>query len=396
MGDPTQRHRKPAAADVAFLAALLAGLACDPGAVTVELPAYDPALDAYALTPVEITTLDDTGKLEGRATTLVGGADLLLDYQQGYMKWNDPGHSVAFSAFESDGVLIPEDFDSLAMAAAYYNIEISMLFFESLGLPVDDLLVSMETYYWADFELVEADGEAMEMTDNAFYMYISEDERAFFVFPYEQFQWLPMSMNSGIMTHEYTHAVFDALVGDPTRDLVLTQSAANFLMGLNEGAADTMATARTGDADFMAHTVPKGVFVSQCNGEAWKEIVRDASIPWNYQPSLDAAARSTPTISFCPYDICSFVSALMWSTAASLDDGYAGQGDIPSEEARSRTAGWMLGALDTLGQSLPVDFELYDFFSILVSVIDDAAARQAFCGLLEERYSMYASEVSGC
>jgi hypothetical protein len=234
------------------------------------------------------------------------------------------------------------------------------------------------------------------MSDNAFYMFISDGERSFFVFPYEQFQWLPMSMNSGIMTHEYTHAVFDALVNDPGRGLVLSGPAANFLMGLNEGAADNMAVARTGDPDFMSHTVPKGVFAVQCNSSSWKEIVRDASIPWNYTVGFDTAARTIAPGVFCPYDIGAFVSALMWSTAASMDDGYAGQGDVPSTESRSRTARWMLDALDALGQSLQDDFELYDFFSLLVSAIDDPEGREAFCGLLEERYAMYFPEVQGC
>jgi hypothetical protein len=381
---------------IVAIVAALAGWSCDPGAVTVELPAYDPATDAYSLTPVEIETLDDLGKLEGRATTLVGGAEVLLDYQQGFLKWKAPGHSVAFSAFEADGVLIPEDFDSLAMAAVYYNIELSLLFFEALGLPVNELLVPMNTYYWADFEIVETDGESTEMADNAFYMYVSENDRSFFVFPYDQFQWLPMSMNAGIMTHEYTHAVFDALVYDPTRGAVLQPSAANFLQGLNEGMADTMAVARTGDPDYIAHSVPKGVFVAQCNDSGWKEIVRDASLSISYSYAFDSAARSVPSDRFCPYDIGSFVSSLMYALAASIDDSSAGQGAIPAPEARLQVAGYALEALDLLGQSLSNDFELYDFFSFFASVIDTDSHLDTFCGLLGQRYSMWFSEVSGC
>lgn len=389
--------RDATAAFTACLAAyLFAAVACDPGTVTVELPAYDLETDSYALRPVEITTLDDLGRLRGRATTLIGGADIVLDYRKGHMVWNHPGHSVAFSAFDSAGVLIPEDFDSLAMASAYYNIESSMLFFEELGLPVEEALVPMKTYYWADFEIVQPDGESMEMADNAFYLYINARERSFFVFPYDRFQWLPMSMNAGIMTHEYAHAVFDALVYDPRRGLALADSAANFLYGLNEGVADSMAVVLTGDPTFMSHTVPKGVFVIQCNTPAWKEIVRDASIELHYTPSHDTSARNIHPSDFCPYDIGSFVSSLMYALSISVDDAYGGQGDRPSRDARYSVARWIVSSMDALGGALSADFELWDFFSLLVSSISDPGDRESLCHLLEQRYAMYASEVKGC
>ena len=367
------------------------------GDVSVRLPAYDPVVDDYRMTDVEITTLDNPGRLDGRATTLVGGAEIVLDYQENEIDWKEAGHYVAFGAIRSDGVLIPEDFDSLAMASIYYGLELSMLFFEDVGMP-RDLLVHMETYYWPDLKIIEDDGEEMDMKDNAFYMYIAQNDRGFYVFPYEDFQWLPLSMNAGVMTHEYTHAVFDALVHDPNRGVAIgamTTSGANFLYGLNEGCADSMAVARAGDPDYMEHSIEKEVYVVQCN-TAIREIVRDASVAWTYSPAIDSAARLQPVADFCPYDVGAFFASLLYSLATDIDQVGPGPDDIPSDEARLEVARSLFGALDDLGQSLRTDFELYDMLSLLNTRLSTQATRDAFCALLESRYAMHYDLVEGC
>ena len=383
---------------VAMLVVLIALAGCrQENDVSVRLPAYDPVVDDYRMTDVELTTLDDTGGLDGRATTLVGGAVIVLDYQKDEIDWKEAGHYVAFSAIKSGGVLIPEDFDSLAMASAYYGLELSMLFFEDIGMP-QNLLVDMETYYWPDLKIIENDGEEIDMKDNAFYMYISQNDRGFYIFPYEDFQWLPLSMNTGVMTHEYTHSVFDALVYDPNRGVVtaaMTVSGTNFLYGLNEGCADLMSVARTGDPDYMEHSIEKDVYVVQCNN-AIREIVRDASVTWYYSPAIDSAARLQPADDFCPYDVGAFFAALLYSLAADIDQVGAGPYDVPSEEARLEVARALFGALDDLGQSLRTDFELYDMFSLLNARLSTQGKKDAFCALLESRYTMYYDMVEGC
>ena len=383
----------------AAVLALMIGLSgCgQEGDVSVRLPAYDLVVDDYILTDVEIATLDDPRRLDGRATTLVGGAEVVLDYQENEIDWKEAGHYVAFGGIKSDGVLIPEDFDSLAMASAYYGLELSMLFFEDIGMP-RDLLVHMETYYWPELKIIEADGEEIDMKDNAFYMYIAQNDRGFYIFPHEDFQWLPLSMNAGVMTHEYTHSVFDALVHDPNRGVALaamTASGANFLYGLNEGCADIMAVSRTGDPDYMEHSIEEGVYVVQCN-TAIREIVRDASVEWYYSPAVDSAARLQPVADFCPYDVGAFFASLLYSLTRDIDQVGPGPNDIPSGEARMEVARTLFLALDDLGQSLRTDFELYDMFSLFNARLSTQAKRDAFCELLESRYTMYYDLVEGC
>lgn len=383
---------------LALLAGGLAALSCDPGTVSVEILDYDSERDAYAFRVVGIETLENVSRLEGRATKLVGDAEIRLDYQTNLLKWVDPGYRVAFGAVRADGVLVPEDFDSLAMVSIYYQIERSLLAFEELGLDASRL-VPMETYYWPRFTIVDSDGEKTVMEDNAFYMYATRNDRGFYVFPYEQFGWLPLSMNGGVMTHEFSHAVFDALVTVPHRAWIdaggLSRAAANFLYGLNEGFADTIAVARLGDPDYMGHSIAGNTFSSPCNG-AVSDVVRDASRAINYSEGMDDDARTVAENAFCPYAIGAFVSSLMYETAQVID-GIPLDGDgIPSAASRTEVAAAFLRALDLVGQGLAGDFELSDFFDLFAGELPAGPSRAAACAALSERYAMYYGGIESC
>jgi hypothetical protein len=379
-----------------LLFSTLAG--CDPDPVKVELLAYDAASDSYTFQTVTLETIDDVGELDGRATSLIGGAAFTYDLRDGVLTWDSAGYPAAFGAVEVDGVLIPEDFDSLAMVSIYYGIELSLLFFEDMGLP-RGALVHPETYYWPRFKTIYQDGETEIVTDNAYFMYMSKKDRAFFVFPFEQFQWIPMSMNSGILTHEFSHAVFDQLVDEPNRAVIAQMETAsrNFLYGLNEGWADYIAAARTGDPDFMSHTAPQGIFGIQCNSDKWAEMVRNVAAIHPYDAEIDAEARAMAVDEFCPYDVGLFFASTMYGLARALDghvhnDYHA----VPTREAQERVARWLYATMDGLGQTLALDFELWDLFGLMVELADSGEERALLCETLAARYFMHYSAVEGC
>lgn len=367
--------------------------ACEQPDVTIRLLVYDWAADTYMFKDVEVRTLTDVNTLQGRATNIYGGAELTLNYVQNHLKWQDNGHDIAFSAIDKGGVLIPEDYDSLAMASIYYNIESARFFFiETLGLQID-VVGSLPTYYWASLTIVDQLGRETTLLDNAFYMFMTE-KRAFFVMPFEQFQWIPMSLNVGIMTHEYTHAVFDVLVLGLSGDGFLSDSGANFLYGLNEGCADFMAVAFTGDPNFMRHSIAEGLYGAECNQSGVAtDIVRDASVNIDYTRQMDRAARNIDKNDFCPYDIGSFWASLLYEIAKEIDT----QGnEYVSEAAIQKVAYWLAGTMGALGDRLESDFELYDALSLFISQILDTTDVDDACTVINRRYNMYYSEVKGC
>ncbi|MCP4598996.1 MAG: hypothetical protein GY847_00375 [Proteobacteria bacterium] len=355
-------------------------LGCESGDVTINLLAYDAKSDSYNFKDVKITTLNNVEKLEGATTRLLGEASLELNYQGDYLEWKETGRPVAFQAIKENGVLIPEDFHSLAMVSTYYNLELSRNFFvEELDLPAD-AMGALPTYYWPKLSIIEKNGDESEMVDNAFYMYMTEKEQAFFIVPFDDFQWIPMSLNTGIITHEYTHAVFDVLVFGLADLAPLTDSGTNFLYGLNEGTADFMAIARTGDPRFIRHSIPFELMGSLCNGTL-KDVVRDASIQNSFTWANDNAARSLAPLGFCPYEIGSFFASLLYEIAGTIGEPSS---EKPSDEALKKVASWLLDSLADLGAQLPQDFEIWHLLSLFVLQIDSQVDRDTVCELIDK------------
>lgn len=360
----------------------------------MRLLVYDQEQDSYSFQNVELKTLDNVQTLEGEATELRGGASMTIDYKTGYLKWHNVGHSVAFSAIEGEGgVLVPEDYHSLAMASTYYNFELSMLFFLELGLS-EDMLDRLTTYYWADITFIQQSGEKINETDNAFFINIPGDMRAFFIMPFASFQWIPMPLNSGIITHEYTHMIFDRLF--PETSTNLADSGANFLLAINEGTADYMAVARTGDPDFMEHSVAYNTFQTEsCSGLQGIELVRNASDLIIYTSSLDFNALQSGRTDFigCRYEIGAFWSAMMYEIARNLDSSGA---NIPGKQFRDLVARWLLGSLVDLSKNIEHDFDIVDAVNFFVARIKGPSDRKTACSVIEKRFSYRFSEVEGC
>ena len=213
--------------------------------------------------------------------------------------------------------------------------------------------------------------------------------------PFYKLQWVPMPLNSGILTHEYTHAVFDTVVKSADAFSSLSQSGANFAYGLNEGCADYMAVARTGDSNFMSHSTSEDSLFTTCNDPTVpKPLDRDASRIIVYSEEMDTPARALPFEDFCPYDIGSFWASLMYGIAGEIDpEG----GDVPSEESRIKVATWLMETLSALGDgAMDEDFELWQVLTLFVSRINSASEKDTACSVIEERYNLYFANVEGC
>ncbi len=235
------------------------------------------------------------------------------------------------------------------------------------------------------------------MTDNAFYMKVSDNDRGFFIVPFKDLQWIPISLNTGIITHEYTHYVFDKLLMDNLP--ALDSKSQNFLRALNEAVADYMAVARTSDPDFMAHSIPPNLFVTpNCNALKNMELSRDIAHPItkNYTASMDTWAREVQEVNeYCPYELGSMISGMFYEIAGDIDTDTDA---VPSDKSILQVAKWILQSLPELSVVIRSDFnfELWDMFNRFVAEIEDDSQKQTACDILEKRYLLYFSEVTGC
>jgi len=199
----------------------------------------------------QLTTISDISKLEGSVTSLIGGARMFWDDNDPKLNaaqsieeikkalFKKEGGSVRAQFIEKDGVLWPTDFHSWAMVTTYWNLEQAFLYFQEMydGRATEELL-NVPTYYWLDTNMMNPD-EKESNTDNAFF---HGAFRMMAVLPFKDFQTIPMSINIGVMAHEYAHFVFDARVHhadiDSDTHTDPDKAPAVILDSLNEGLAD--------------------------------------------------------------------------------------------------------------------------------------------------------------
>lgn len=242
--------------------ALLALAACEPvKQPPVQVVAMVQGSDGiYAPATVELSTVRDIVALDGDAARLIGDARILVDpgdplltaggltdeqLRQVFVK--QEGVAPRASYVEKEGVLWPADFHSWNMVSTYYNFERAYRYFVDNNVTVSELQdprtgSGATAYYFPSFTLKEISDQPE--ADNAIFF---SAIRGFVVLPFDQLQDVPLSMNSGVVAHEFAHRVFNlrayagAAIPIPfTRWVsgITATTPANVLKGFDEGLAD--------------------------------------------------------------------------------------------------------------------------------------------------------------
>jgi hypothetical protein len=241
----------------ATVLALLASCAPDTQApVKVRVLVRTPAGEEYVPQEVQLTTVTDIVHLEGTVARFIGGARILVDSQDPELQnvtteealasafTKDEGSSVTASYIEQDGVLWPADFHTWNLVTTYYNLERANDYFRTVtGLVDADFGKSAPTvYYFPEFTLKDSSTDPLR--DNALYF---PPVKSFMVLPFEELQLAPLAINASVLTHEYSHFVFNQKVygGKALPDAITVWGGgtgptpgANVLKSMDEGLAD--------------------------------------------------------------------------------------------------------------------------------------------------------------
>lgn len=164
-----------------------------------------------------------------------------------------------------DGVFIPTDSQSAEMASIYYHLQNLSLMDRQLGfegLNAGPRRVALSTRILNSNEWLQ---------DSAFYDFKSDA----FIFVDFSSSALPLTINPGVIAHEYFHSIFSKLVLGPLLAKGLTKESPLgdenapsyevlekhlmdyvFLKGLNEGLADFWGWVYVQDEDFVAKSLP--------------------------------------------------------------------------------------------------------------------------------------------
>lgn len=232
------------------------------------LPWQGPSGGEYQLQDVEIKTLSQPEKLQGTAANLHVAAK--YEPGQGF-----EGKKPKFQFSKSGSTFIAKDTLSLQSAVVYAHVE---------KLQEIDRLIGVDQKVKSPLQ-VGIDGmwemkSGKHGVNNAFY---DGRTNSLIVVPYEADN-LPMTLNAGVIAHEYSHAIFSALVRRPLVEArgsqafligghgedFLKQAKANskgheisttdfniqfVLRSADEGLADYWAWVYTGDDSFMGRSL---------------------------------------------------------------------------------------------------------------------------------------------
>lgn len=239
-----------------IVAALLLLTACEP--VTPD-PVRVRALvlsgnGSYVTQEVTLTTVTDPFRMEGSVAKLIGGARIISDSQDPELQaaqtdaqvaqalLKSTGRPVTANYIEKDGVLWPADFHTWNIVTAYYNFEKAHEYFINVGnLRSEDFGDPATVYYFPEFVIKDTSPDPIK--DNALWF---APTQSFMVMPFDELQRAPLAINSGIMSHEYSHMVFNKKVyaGRGLPEALIQWSnggstpGANLLKVLDEGLAD--------------------------------------------------------------------------------------------------------------------------------------------------------------
>ncbi len=386
--------RRCALALVCLLALSCSRLSPEPVSGTVQMLvlAYDPPSGTYKLVIGDVTTLHDLRTLSGDAAKILGGAEISVNYDQ--LDQQNPqtaeeiqnlttvhaGSPVDFAYFTVDGIIHPEDFDSLCMATLYFNFEQAHLYFANLNAALYDLPV----LYFAKYS-EGTTGHMQTLTDNAFWDSIT---RQFVVLPFKNIKALPMGMNVGIVAHEYTHAVFDQqfngsqdgipwLTEKASAEPDRYQAALNLERSLNEGLADFFGAMVSGDPAFMRKS----------DSQITDDRRLDPPDPRCYTEELKGNLEDESIDKYDPYPVGSVLSAALWAIASNAGND------------QQAFAQGVVDGMTALGQTFQKNQDqttVADAIDALASTASPDDLKPDECGILLDRFHLTAAEVPHC
>ena len=381
------------------------GCAPDPQAPVDVMALVLTAQGVYQPRQVQLRTVEDVVKLEGAVGRIRSGANVRVDFSDRLLATpnldtedlrrifvKNEGSSPSVSYVSYNGALWPNDFDGWNLVTTYYNFEQAFLYFQALGIPAEELTGSL-IYYAPNF--VFAPDNPLE--DNAFFY---SPIQAFAILPFRRYQRVPLSMNQGVIAHEYAHQVFNRRVyrGLPVPvPFTLWGSSVgvgatpqlNLLRSLDEGLADYHAFGATCRSEFGCDTR----FISSSVDEEQtdqRDIAKQNCLTAGLRNALNTSSVEAFTSLGTEYRVGTVIATAFYQAAA---------GD-PRNHPVLQTS--VLNAYSALEQQItnnlaaPETFTLPMVGDLLVANVTYPGLRRNLCNELADHLQIPLSSLPSC
>lgn len=364
---------------VSLICVALVGCA-DSGPATVRLYGMDPVTKVYSVRDERLSDLADLVQMRGESVEFIGGATIVTDVVAAA---SDPkgnrliraegGGPVSCSFVERDGVAHANDHGSLDMASSYFALWKSRELFVELGVDPTGLN-TIRAYYHPRIELgTKLVPTFFALTDNAAYAPAFD---GFLIVPHVAIPGTPFTTNQGVMTHEYSHKVFNRLVdrGSPVQSWLKhdwTRSATRQIRGVDEGFADLFGHLATLDSDYIRASL---------GGEDFgidRDLADERIITQEYAELLLNESVDSVAESYDPHELGALVGSALWQVGYDLGDHRAVAVAVIEVERE-------------LGEQIAL-MPRYDFSTVAVlgkiAARFDGAARTTACAVFKQRFA---------
>jgi hypothetical protein len=342
----------------------VAGCTDASGPLDIFVITFDPDTHDFELQSKRVETLDSVAKARGSTTRIIKEpAVRVTDDGDVRFEGGDPPN-ILFT--ESNGNIIPEDWDSLTLLSYYHHLERAVSYFhDTIGYTETDEIVPLPSYYRLEFGI---DQNVVGATDNAAY---APTAHSFLLFDAFFFQELPLAMNDGVVTHEFSHAVFHRVMNGSERLPIeyrdgWSPGAVSAIASVHEGQADIFAGMMFDDPNFFRFSLPADV------ADRDMSVLRTLTEAQDHNLTIGSAE---------PHEIGAVIAAAVWA----FSDG----------AGRERTAQLTFQATQDLAPELNGSFEIADF---LVAFADACTPTEktAACTLFCDRFLVIKDRISTC
>jgi hypothetical protein len=370
------------------------------------LAPYPDDPDSFTLQTVELTTLDNLANLSGRAGQIYTGGEVRIDASSTSASsvLRSEGTPFEFAYFVNGGVVWPEDWHSLNAATTYFNFEQAWRFFhEYLDIDPNGLESASDLViqYWIDYTEVDNQGNRTVGRDNAAWF---PPLQSFWIFPFEDLIGIPLSMNPGIIAHEYSHAIFNRLAFLGQEIPVPLQAwndnkALNTLKSMDEGFADAFAAEVVQNPNFIATSVPVvGASRKVDELRCYNSTTINTTDPITGTPrptwTLDQYVSDEQHSVYEPYTLGSVIASGLWAAAQSA--GQLGRIDVfrAMLDAQRKLAGEIDRGVIIDGNG--VGFDLAFVTAAVASSATAPQVKNAICAVLLDRWEPASTGVAAC
>jgi len=352
------------AALAAFAAVAISGCTDASGPVDIYVITFDPGSSDFRLQSERVETIDSVAKCKGGTTEVIKEPVVRIT-DDGDVNF-EGGAPPSILYTESDGTIIPEDWDSLTLLSYYHHLERAVTYFrDTLGYADTDAMVPLPSYYRLEFGI---DQNVVGATDNAAY---APTAHSFLLFDSFFFQQLPLAMNDGVVTHEFSHALFHRVMnGDERLPIEYREEwgpgPISHLGSLHEGQADIFAAMMLDEPDFFRFSLPADLVD--------RDMAVDRTLTEGQLFNLNAGAAQV-------HEIGAVIAAAVW--------------EFSEGSGRQRAAELTLQAEVDMLPELNGSFDIGDFLGAFADA-GTPAEKVASCAIFCDRFDVMKDRISTC